>query len=95
MIDKEIIYKKLGQVLTDDLMCHGDFSQETSIAHLGLDSLQIMQLFVYLEEIFEFEFMEDSMIENIQDANLGEFVDYIYSSIHQANDIHQVNLACD
>lgn len=77
MLTKQIIYDKIAEVLRDELFYDGKFEADTKIISLGLDSIQLMQLFVYLEESFEFEFLEDSVIENMRGVSLGEFADYV------------------
>jgi acyl carrier protein len=85
MVTKDAIYDKILDVLRKELLCDGQFQPETTIETLGLDSLQMMQLFVYLEECFEFEFMEDSLIENMESASLAMLVDHVHQAVQQSS----------
>ncbi len=85
MVTKEEIFDKIKEVLKDELFYEEQIELSSSIKDLGLDSIQIMQLFVYLEEAFSFEFFDDNMLEKIQSVSLGDFVDSIYNSITKVN----------
>ncbi len=81
MISRQTIYDGVVRVLREELLFDGELGQETPIKDLGLDSIQVMQLFVYIEESFQFEFTEGSLVEDIKDASLGRFVDYVHGSL--------------
>ena len=83
MITREVVYDKVVEVLRDELLFDGEFKSDTSINNLGLDSIQIMQLFVYMEEIFGFEFPEDSMMESVRESSLGQFANYVHKALGQ------------
>lgn len=83
MITREDILAKVKDVLRNELFYEEAIEPETLVRDLGLDSIQLMQLFVYLEESFEFEFAYDSVFENLRGATVNEFVDVIYNSINR------------
>ena len=85
MITKASVYERIIEVLRDELLYSGELNPNTSISHLGLDSIQLMQLFVYLEEAFEFEFLEDSIIENMQDVSLDKFSNYVLAALEHVH----------
>lgn len=84
MITKQAIYDEIVKVLRQELLIEGELDLETSVKALGLDSMQLMQLFVYLEESFDFEFAEGSLLERLKDAPLSQFVDCVDSSLRHA-----------
>lgn len=81
MPTKEAIYEEVVKVLRQELLFDGELNPETAIDALGLDSIQLMQLFVYIEESFQFEFAADSTIENAKTASLGQFVEFVHGSM--------------
>jgi len=83
MIDKETIANKIKEVLREELYYDGVLEMDTTMQHLGLDSIQIMQLFVYLEEAFQFEFVEDSIIANASSATINQLVDLVEQSLQK------------
>ena len=85
MITRQAIYDEVVKVLREELLFDGELDMETSIKALGLDSIQLMQLFVYLEESFSFEFAEGSLIERMRDASLRELVDCVDGSLRQTS----------
>lgn len=85
MITRQAIYDEVVKVLREELLFDGELDMETSIKGLGLDSIQLMQLFVYLEESFSFEFAEGSLIERMKDASLRELVDCVDGSLARAS----------
>ena len=84
MITKEAIHDEVVRVLRHELLFSGELSPDTAIQALGLDSIQLMQLFVYIEEAFHFEFDAESTIENAKNASLGQFVDFVHQSVARA-----------
>lgn len=80
MPTKEAIYDEIVKVLRQELLFDGELGPETAIEALGLDSIQLMQLFVYIEESFHFEFAAESTIENAKTASLAQFVDFVHQS---------------
>lgn len=83
MATKTEILGKVEEVLRNELFFDGTIENDTPIKNLGLDSIQLMQMFVYLEETFAFEFSDDAVFDRVRDSNINEFVDIIHSSIHQ------------
>ncbi len=83
MITKEDILSKIKDVLRNELFFEEEIEPATLVRDLGLDSIQLMQLFVYLEESFDFEFAYDSVFENLRGASVNEFVEVIYNSINK------------
>ena len=83
MITKEDILAKVKDVLRNELFFEEEIEPETLVRDLGLDSIQLMQLFVYLEESFDFVFAYDSVFENLRGASVNEFVEVIYNSINK------------
>lgn len=83
MTTKEDILAKVKDVLRNELFFEEEIEPDTLVRDLGLDSIQLMQLFVYLEESFDFEFAYDSVFENLRGASVNEFVDVIYNSINR------------
>lgn len=83
MITKEDILAKVQDVLKNELFLEEEIAPDTLVKDLGLDSIQLMQLFVYLEESFDFEFAYDSVFENLRGASVNEFVEVIYNSINR------------
>lgn len=83
MTTKEDILAKVKDVLRNELYYEDEIQPHTLVKDLGLDSIQLMQLFVYLEESFDFEFAYDSVFENMRGATVDQFVDVIYNSINR------------
>lgn len=81
MVTRQAIYDEVLRVLRQELLFSGEVDPGTSIRALGLDSLQFMQLFVYLEEAFSFEFTEDSLLTRMKEASLGQLVDCVDRSL--------------
>jgi acyl carrier protein len=84
MINKSTIQEQVVQLLHEELVFTDDVDFDASIDSLGIDSIQLMQLFVYLEERFEFEFKEDAMIARIRESTLRHFIDYVHEAIQQS-----------
>lgn len=83
MITKQDILTKVKDVLRNELFFEEEVLPETLMKDLGLDSIQLMQLFVYLEESFDFEFAYESVFENMRGATVDQFVDVIHQSINK------------
>lgn len=81
MVTRQAIYDEVLRVLRQELLFSGDVDPGTSIKALGLDSLQFMQLFVYLEEAFSFEFTEDSLLTRMKESSVGQLVDCVDRSL--------------
>jgi acyl carrier protein len=80
MITKEQIYDEIVRVLKRDLMIDADLKTDTTLESLGLDSIQMMQLFVYIEQSFNFEFAPDSSIDSVRSLSLWSFTDFVHQS---------------
>jgi acyl carrier protein len=80
MHTKQAIYDKIVYILRSELLFEDEIHQDTSIEALGLDSIQLMQLFVYIEELFYFEFPADMTIDRIKEVSLSQFVDLVQQS---------------
>ena len=82
MVDKDSVYNKIIEVLREELFYEGELEPHLKIKSLALDSIQLMQLFVFLEETYEFEFTDDAALENMKNVTLGAFVDYVHGAIN-------------
>ena len=80
MVDKDSVYNKIIEVLREELFYEGELEPHLKIKSLALDSIQ--QLFVFLEETYEFEFTDDAALENMKNVTLGAFVDYVHRAIN-------------
>jgi len=80
-IKKKDIFVKIKEVIKEELFFDEDFKKSTLIRDLGLDSIQIMQLFVYIEETYDFEFEDENTIENMRDASVNDLVDFVYKAL--------------
>ena len=74
MITEEKIYAEISRVLREEVLFTGTVDRQHSLRTAGLDSIQMMQLFVYLEEAFGFEFGAEVTVETVWDVPLDAFV---------------------
>jgi acyl carrier protein len=84
MVTKQAVYDEVVKILRNELVFDGALAADLPIQALGLDSIRLMQLFVYLEEAFNFEFTVDAPIATIKEATLDQFVSFVHHSIGQA-----------
>jgi acyl carrier protein len=82
MATKTEILDKITEVLRKELMFDGEIDVNAPIKNLGLDSIQLMQMFVYLEETFSFEFSDDAVFDRVRDSDINQFIEMIHASIH-------------
>jgi acyl carrier protein len=83
MITKEEILAKITEVLKEELYYNEPVEPACLIRDLELDSIQMMQLFVYLEESFAFEFGDSTVFENARDMTVGQLADLMYGFINK------------
>jgi acyl carrier protein len=81
MITKDEIFSKIYTVIKDDLEVTSKIKIEPSSAfkEIGLDSIQLMQLYVLIEENFGFEFGEE-LIGNDKFSKIEDVIDYVYET---------------
>jgi acyl carrier protein len=72
MNERETICDEITAILRRDLQMDGDFPSDVSLASLGLDSVQVMQLIVYMEQSFAFEFPADSTMDSALGLSLRD-----------------------
>ena len=77
MTTKEDIFDETIRVLTQELRVDQTLTGDTSMESLGLESLELMQVFVYLEERFGFEFPVDATTESVATLSLASFAEFV------------------
>lgn len=80
MITQEQIFDEIVRVLRNELLIDADLRADTGLETLGLDSIQLMQLFVYMEDSFSFEFSPDATIGVVRDYSLGRLSEFVHAS---------------
>jgi acyl carrier protein len=80
MVTQEQIFTEIVRVLSNELLIDTDLRADTDLETLGLDSIQLMQLFVYMEDSFNFEFSPDETIGTVKNFSLGKLTEFIHAS---------------
>lgn len=75
------IESKIFKIIADQMGIEkSDLSYETKFIDLGSDSLDMIELAMEAEEVFELDEIPDEEIENIK--TVGEAIDYIVCQIN-------------
>ena len=80
MVTQEQIFAEIVRVLRNELLIDADLRADTGLEALGLDSIQLMQLFVYMEDSFSFEFSPDATIGVVKSFSLGRLSEFVHAS---------------
>ena len=83
MVTQEQIFTEIVRVLRNELLIDADLQAGTGLESLGLDSIQLMQLFVYMEDSFSFEFSPDATIGVVKNYSLGRLTEFVHASATQ------------
>ena len=70
MITQESAFAEIIRILRSELGVQGEVEGTTTVNSLSLDSLQIMQLLVYLEEGLGFEFSESATTDSVRELTV-------------------------
>ena len=75
-MDKELIVKKIVKIIEEEFDSVSIESADANLLESGLNSVDIIQLIILIEEGFGFEFPdEDLVIENFRSVNiLSEYI---------------------
>jgi acyl carrier protein len=84
MLTKEQIYNEIVRVLRNELVIDAELRSDTGLETLGLDSIQLMQLFVYMEQTFSFEFSPDSTISVVRNFSLEMLTQFVHESANRS-----------
>lgn len=76
---KEKIKNDLRKILEEDYSVE-DVNEELSLDMLGLDSLDIVDLMMKLEDTYNIELV-DSEVEELADKNFGDIVETLYEKL--------------
>lgn len=81
-MNKNEIMVELTGILQEDLALElpADFSENTLLTELGVDSITMMSLWVYAEEKFLYETDEDALVGD-QFETIGDIAEYILNKI--------------
>ena len=87
-INKSEIFQKIQDIIFNELNFNQciEISNESKLIELNLDSFQLMQLFVFLEESFNFEFGDESIIANDKFNCVGDISNFIYEKFQVFTD---------
>lgn len=83
-MDKVIISSTVLEIIRDqlDITIDSASTQELLFSSIGIDSIAMMTLLVFVEEKFEFVVDEDALISN-RFVKISDLVDYIYEKINK------------
>ena len=78
----EIIMNKLNTIIKNELELgmHEALEKDTQLLAIGIDSIALMSLLVYIEEEFDFESGEDALLGD-KFHTIGDVATYILSKI--------------
>jgi acyl carrier protein len=80
MVTREQVYDEIVRVLRKELMIDAELQNDTALEALALDSIQLMQLFVYMEQSFSFEFAPESTIDSVRSFSLRNLTEFVHRS---------------
>lgn len=71
IIDKIVMYCK------DELDIDTEITEKELLSEVGIDSIGLMMLIVYLEEEFHIDNMEDLLFKDEKEITFSDLLDYI------------------
>ncbi|MFZ5954394.1 MAG: acyl carrier protein [Candidatus Dependentiae bacterium] len=79
MLNRESIKEQVVAVIAEKLSIDSSkITEESTLAQLGADSLDLVEIIMRLEEKFDIE-IDDEQAEKLQ--NVGQVIDYIQSLV--------------
>ncbi|MGT2907905.1 phosphopantetheine-binding protein [Streptococcus dentiloxodontae] len=80
MITKEDILNRMRQIIRDQMGREDiTLTSETALVDLGIDSIELMEFIINLEDDFEME-ISDETIDDM--THVSDLVDYLYAGIN-------------
>jgi len=75
MLTAHDVYLELARLLKDNMQVDANISPNLRIKDIGLDSLQVMQVMVYMEELYKVEFLlQMQSADNLSVQGLAEII---------------------
>ena len=76
-MDKEITMDKIVMYCKDELDIDTEITEKELLSEVGIDSIGLMMLIVYLEEEFHIDNMEDLLFKDEKEITFSDLLDYI------------------
>lgn len=76
-MEKKDIIDKIVMYCKDELDIDTEITEKEFLSEVGIDSIGLMMLIVYLEEEFHIDDMEDLLFKDEKEITFADLLDYI------------------